>query len=58
MFDRDLAEAKRELYQLLLEKGVTKITDLELDIAHALSGDAQIQEILKENLKLIHSSTG
>lgn len=42
---RDMLEAKRELYSLLLKLSEDEITDIELELMFLLSKDEQIQSL-------------
>ena len=49
---QEVKEAKRKLFNLLLEYPRDTLTDNEVDIMYLLSKDRDIQEILEKAIKL------
>ncbi len=49
--DKEILEAKKKLYSLLLKKKVEDLSTKEVDILFALSKDWDIQELLSKNMK-------
>ena len=50
MENNEIAEAKKKLYNLLLQVPNEKRTDIEIDVMYALAFDDSIQDFLMENL--------